>query len=474
MAKVLVAAQRPLQVILRNAVHLVSETVLLQALSLVSGMLLTRHLQASGYGQYAFSYVFSWFLLLAMNLGTKGVILRDIPRHRVKAGHYLVQVCLLRSLTAVVAVAIGFLAGWYLDKPTDVRAAMVLFMLLAATDAIALTFVEIFRGLENMGIEAWLYVTERVAVVIGVWVAAKWNWGLVAIVQMMYGAALIRTAAWLIPIHRRLTLPPVTIDWPFWRYLVTEGTQYLRVDLATAMVQRLDVMLLGVLATAADTGRYNAAYTVYTVATVLPQMLANAMQPTSARLWHEAPDDLIPTQVRVASLTMLLAMPVLIGVGACAPIVMRLLFGPGFEEAGLILRWLTLALPVVALTGFVANHFFATDRQDLTFRVVAVNAALNLTLNLVMIPRWGAYGAVVATVISEVVGLGALIALSRHSIGGPLLKSVLPVIAIGILAYGVAISIAVWHPWLAVLCGWGVFAVVSGSLGMWPKLRQAS
>ncbi|MBC7542574.1 MAG: lipopolysaccharide biosynthesis protein, partial [Candidatus Sericytochromatia bacterium] len=229
-----------LRLIIRNAGYLIGETVTLQVLSLLSAMILTRHLHANGYGQYAFSYVFSWFLMLLLMLGTKGVILRDVPRCREQAGHYLVQVLLLRSLMAIGAVFLAVLAGRWLDKPPEVQTAMALFMLLSATDAIALTFVDVFRSLEDMRKEGWIYATERAAVLVGVWFAARHQWGLVPIVQMMYGLALLRTVAWLWPVYRWIEIPKVVIDFAFLGYLCREGWQYLRVDLASAVVQRAD------------------------------------------------------------------------------------------------------------------------------------------------------------------------------------------------------------------------------------------
>jgi O-antigen/teichoic acid export membrane protein len=416
----------------------------MQASSLVSGMLLTRHLHASGYGQYSFSYLMSWFVLLMIMLGTRGVILRDVARHHDRAGLYLVQALLMRVSLGCVGFAAVLLAGWGLDKPPDVRAAMAIFMLLQILDAITLTFVEVFRSLEDMRFESALHSAERLAVIPGVWIAATQGWSVVAIAQMMLGLALLRTLAWLWPVARRIAVPPITFDWSLWRYLARQGMPFWRVDLALAISQRVDALLLGILATEADNGRYSAAYTVMLGISVIPQLAVSALQPTSARISPDDPAGMATMQAQFGRLAMAVLVPMVVCIAVCGPWLMGLLFGRTFTDAGFVLRLLVLALPNLAMTGFLSNFLFASDRQPLIFRATIINASLNLMLNLMLIRHWGMYGAAVATVVSETAAMVVLFSLCWHDLGRRLANAVWPFWVMG------------GGCWLLIQLGWPV------------------
>jgi O-antigen/teichoic acid export membrane protein len=420
-----------MRVVLSNLGYLLSSSLTMQVSSLVSGMMLTRHLHASGYGQYSFSYLISWFVLLIIMLGTRGVILRDVPRHPERAGDYLVQVLLMRLGLGCLGFVAVLLVGVALDKPPDVQAAMAIFMLLQILDAVTLTFVEIFRGLENMRFESVLHAAERVAVIPGVWFAMQHDWGVVAIAQMMMGLALIRTVAWIWPTVRRLKLPPIRPDWILWQYLARQGLPFWRVDLAMAISQRVDALLLGVLASESDIGRYSAAYTVMLGISVVPQLAVSALQPTSARVSPQDPDSMTTMQLQVASMTIALLVPLVVVVAAYAPWLMGLLFGRTFVDAGFVLRLLVLALPCVGIAGFLSNFLFASDRQPLIFRATIVNAGINLGLNLLLIQHWGMYGAAVATVTSEAAAMIVLFTLCWRELGRRLVKAVWPLVVVG-------------------------------------------
>lgn len=430
--------------VMTNMGYLLTSSVTIQASSLISGMLLTRHLHASGYGQYSFSYLMSWFVLLMILLGTRGVILRDVSRHNERAGSYLVQALLMRVSLGCVGFAAVLLAGWGLDKPPEVQAAMAIFMLLQILDAITLTFVEVFRSLEDMRFESVLHSVERLAVIPGVWFAANHGWGVVAIAQMMLGLALLRTLAWMWPVTRRLAVPPIRLDWSLWRYLAREGLPFWRVDLAIAISQRVDALLLGILATETDNGRYSAAYTVMLGVSVLPQLVISALQPTSARISPDDPIGMANMQKTFGRLAMATLVPLVVCIAACGPWLMGLLFGRSFTDAGMVLRILVLALPNLAMTGFLSNFLFASDRQPLIFRATIVNATLNLLLNLLLIRHWGMYGAAVATIASETAAMVVLFTLCWDELGKRMAAAVWPFWLTGCVC------------WLIIQAGWPV------------------
>jgi len=88
--------------------------------------------------------------------------------------------------------------------------------------------------------------------------------------------------------------------------------------------------------------------------------------------------------------------------------VTRLLYGDAYAGASLLLPWLTLRL---LFTNFgVARSIFITNENLFSFALVTAvaGALVNIGLNLVLIPAWGAPGAIVASLASFFVTTFAL------------------------------------------------------------------
>lgn len=91
-----------------------------------------------------------------------------------------------------------------------------------------------------------------------------------------------------------------------------------------------------------------------------------------------------------------------------------LVYGAPFEPAAASLRWLGLTLIAVGLGAAFLTALIAAGHARSALAVAASALALNLLGNTLLVPRWGAEGAAVVTLLTESsVALGSLFALTR-------------------------------------------------------------
>jgi PST family polysaccharide transporter len=103
-------------------------------------------------------------------------------------------------------------------------------------------------------------------------------------------------------------------------------------------------------------------------------------------------------------------MGLLIFVGA--PILVRLLLGPGFENAVVVLRILALLPPLVALSNVLGIQWMLALRLDRLVNAIVISACvLNISLALILVPRYLHVGMAVAVVASE-----ALVAFGLYTV----------------------------------------------------------
>lgn len=166
-----------------------------------------------------------------------------------------------------------------------------------------------------------------------------------------------------------------------------------------------DVILLGYLGPLDGVGKYSAAYRVVTWLQVFPNAAFTAIFPALAR--HEASRNGSPIPgdrrlaVQSAEWSLALTLPVALAVFVLAEDLVRVLFGATFAGAVPALRCLVWSLPIVSYRAVFRQLLLAGGQELSNLALASGTAALNIGLNLVLIPRFGLLGAAAATIVSE-------------------------------------------------------------------------
>jgi O-antigen/teichoic acid export membrane protein len=103
-----------------------------------------------------------------------------------------------------------------------------------------------------------------------------------------------------------------------------------------------------------------------------------------------------------------------------APWLVRLLYGPGFEPATLVLQILLISIVFGVLGQAARSALLGFERQGLLLKTGVIAAALSILLDLLLIPRWGAIGAALAnTVVQATWAIAIFIPVWRRIQVGP-------------------------------------------------------
>ncbi|HEX9639944.1 MAG TPA: oligosaccharide flippase family protein [Candidatus Krumholzibacteria bacterium] len=154
----------------------------------------------------------------------------------------------------------------------------------------------------------------------------------------------------------------------------------------------------------------------------------------------------------------------------CVPALLVALYGPDYTDAGGLIVWMIPLLLLRALGAPLFPALLAADRQVGYARLMLFTAVLNVVANLLLIPRYGAVGAIVGTWIALLpLTVGGWLQLLRAQgvrlgLGRPVLGSLL-----------LALFILLLRPWLtpdgAGLPRLLVGATLAGAFVALPLLR---
>jgi O-antigen/teichoic acid export membrane protein len=259
--------------------------------------------------------------------------------------------------------------------------------------------------------------------------------------------ALAAALTWLVLAGRQDPSDPATsapraardIFFAFWRFSLPRGIA------ATfqVLILWLDTLLIGILASAHAAGVYTASTRYVLLGTFVGVAIAQAVAPQLASMFASGHRDRARALFGTATTWGIAATWPLFLTLAIYSRTVLLVFGSQFEEGAGVLAILSLAMLLASATGPVDWVLLMGGKSGWNLLNTALALAVNIALNLVLIPRIGITGAAIAWAASIIVNsvvplLEAWLLLGMHPFNlGGLLAAAASVVCFG----GVAVTI---------------------------------
>ena len=383
---------------LRNSVLVVGARALAKLAVFVVVVLLWRHLGADNYGRFATMIVYVTLVGVVADLGLQTVFIRDASRDRSAFTRYLANLLSARLLLSLVALLILAVALRLLS-PTLFPYTLAAFALLLTTSySSLLRAVFYIRG--RLGYEAIAIIAESIVLLAltivainrgATWDAFLWVYTASYLFTCLFAYAVLR---WRWHEGVAVRLEPL-----FLRRLLLAGLPLALGFTITTVYAQLDIVLLQLFKNFQMVGWYSAANKYVDAVAWIPQSAMGVVFPALSLLGATDRRRLTFAYEKSFKMLAILGLPLAVGLGVTADSIVH--FTRGFEQSIPALR--ILAPSVVLL--FVNNAFIYTltaiNRQLDFTRLAVFTLAVNVVLNLALIPPFGYLGAAAASTITE-------------------------------------------------------------------------
>ena len=426
------------------------------ALGLLISVVTARYLAPEAMGRYAFLIWLTGLAAIVLSLGLPTTVTR-YAAEALGAGRPREAGALLRlvvrwqgavALAAAVAVAAAglFVAGpWRL--PLVLAALSVPPLVLHGSLAAFLSGLQVFRGQAVLG-AATLMLQAALLVLV---VALDGGVTGLLLAHAAVNALGLGVLAWLArgEGRRRGALPP---GGPLAAGARADVLRYARsvsalVVLDAVVWQRTEVAFLQVLAPPAEVAFYALAFGVAAQVSRIPYQLSVVVFPSfPALVGAGRAAELAGLHATAMRYLVLLGAPLAVGLAVTAPAVVRLLYGPAYAPVAPVLAILALGSLVTAAAGASPAVLHATKRQDRLLRQGALAAGADLALALLLVPRAGALGAALASVLAQALGSVLAIRAAARLAGaavpwGALVRITLAALGMGAVAAAPALAL---------------------------------
>lgn len=377
-----------------------------QVLRLLTPLVVTpyisRVLGVDGVGIFSYTYSVQYYFAIFAVLGTTAYGAREIARHRddpEKMSHLFWEIWLLAVATSLVSMVCWGILILCSGEYQLYYIILTLYLLAAMVDVSWF-----FTGLEKFPIIVVRNIALRLTEVALVFLLVKKPEHLYVYCLIMAGGTFLGNLSLWGGIRKNLTkvrwreLRPV-------RHL--KGTLiFFLPTIATSIYTVLDKTLIGLITqNTAENGAYEQATKIIDVAKAVAFVSLNTvLGPRSAYLYAQGKFDEVKRNLRSSvNFMLMLGVGMAFGIAGVADVFVPWFFGEGFEGVVVLLKCMAPIIVVITISNALGYQYYDPAGLRLkSAKYLVVGAVCNLILNCLLIPHFASAGAVVGSVVSEI------------------------------------------------------------------------
>ena len=401
--------------------------------------IITLHFGKEVFGRYATATGFVLTFALMTDLGVSAATVRALAREPERAQTLVANNLGLRMTVSVLFIPLIFGLSYlfYPNAPHTLRITIVLVACFLPIDAVRQVLGAYYSAQVRNILTSFVTGLQQVVLC-----------GLVALVavfgtESLLGAAFASASAvGLIVIgsvaRRTISLRP-QFDLRAWRQVIASSLTVGLVQVTAFMYQRLDGVLVSVIAGSTQAGVYALAYLVVFALSSLPGFVMGPLLPGMSRMsLREAGNVASEALWKTCLLTAGLSVAIIVA----APDIVDILAGPGFSGAVTPMRILIGSNILAGCTTTLGYLSISIDGQGSILRAQLICLALNVGLNCAVIPLFGVTGAALVTITTEILlvaGIWRILARGFH-VRLKILSNVIPALIPAVIA----VALVLW------------------------------
>lgn len=389
---------------MRHLLQSFASTGTIQAINLLTGILVARLLLPEGRGELAIVLLWPTLMLTIGFLGLDQAVIYHSARQR-KSALSVALAALLPGAGLMLATALigWFLLPWILAPKHEELIGLSRLFLLVSTPLHLLNNLAMAVLLGRQEVLRWNVVRLIQPLVYLCGLALLWALG-AATVGNVLGAFMVAAAA--------VSLVSLPAAWgvlaqdrapdetPFWPVLSFAGRAHIQ-SLFQLIARRIDQALISLYLPAADLGHYVVAMALAGALEMGSGTVGMIAFPKISTMGTDEGKQVLLGRYFRFTLAFLLAGT--LGLWIFGELILVLLFGSAYQESGPLLRILVIASVLVGLSSCLAFGYKAHDRLGVVNQAAFLSVVVAAPAFALLLPRYGVTGAAWATVIVQAV-----------------------------------------------------------------------
>ena len=377
----------------------IANTLIVNVIPIFTIPYLTRVLGPDNLGYYSYlASIASYFVLFA-NLGSASYGTREVAYSQASKEKYSEKFCGIQVMRTIIGSGVLFV---YLIFSLFFNADKIVLLILALNIVNVIFDISWFySGLEDFSTVVRRTMIVKIIYVVSLFTAVNSVDDFHRYVLIEVGALILTSIFLWKGIRKRVIFSLPSAPWHHFRNFISFFIPALAIQLYTVV----DKTMIGMFAI--DTYNENAYYefaqnivrSCLFICTALTTVSSPRISFSIASHDYDQMRSRLYFSYRFVWFT---ALPICIVLWFIAPIFVPAYFGPGYDKIAVLIRVLCPLVPIIGLSTTSGNQFFM-PMNYVRFQSISLitGSIVNIFLNLLLIPKYAAIGASIASVIAE-------------------------------------------------------------------------
>ncbi len=387
--------------ILNNIIWLFFDKFIRLGVGLLVGVWIARYLGPEQFGLLNYALAFVTLFTAVASLGLNSIVVRDLVQDPANADTTMGTSFVLSVLGGFSAFCLSLLAISY-ARPDDELAKFIvvllsLLMVFKATDVVRYWFESQVQSKYVVWMENGIFLavsTVKIGLIVAEAPLMAFVWA-ICIESLVVATGLLGVYAW-----REGKLKAWRFQLIRAKGLLKDSWPLILSGIAIMVYMRIDQIMLGQMLGDESVGIYSAAVRISEVWYFIPMVIVASVFPSIIEAKKQGEALYYQRLQKLYNWLVVLALAVAIPMTFLSELVVTLLFGNAYVQAGSVLS-IHIWSGLFVFLGLASGKWFIIEGlQRYSFYRTLLGAIVNVGLNILMIPKFGATGAAYATVIS--------------------------------------------------------------------------
>lgn len=407
---------------LQNTSWLIFEQIFRMLLSLVVTSLVARYLGTFNFGQINYGLAYISIFTMLSKLGLDSMIVHEIIKNRINTGKIVGTTIVLRLVSAVISVIMIFLLLKYLE-PDNFTIQLLTFI--QSISLIFIAFDTVTYWFQSNLQSKYAVISKSIAFFLVSIFRLILIYLNVSVVYFAY-ATVIETLVigiFVLYFYFRYEGNRLSFSFQLSKDLLRKSYHFLIAGLLVTVYTQMDKIMLGKMTTAASVGIYAAAMSIANIWVFVPMALIDSARPIVMGAKESDQTLYIRRFKQLYCSVIWIGVMASIFITIFAKLMIFIIFGEEYRQSISILLILVWSR-IFSLIGVTRSIWLLTE-DNISYQkyFLGIGAVTNFSLNLYLIPKCGAIGAAIATLLTEIIS--STIALLFFKKTRPLFKLIL-------------------------------------------------
>lgn len=386
--------------VLKNYLYSLSYQILLIIAPIVTAPYVSRVLYADGIGVFSYTYTIATAFSLFAALGVNSYGQREIAycgADVVRRSVVFYEIMIIRlTMTLVVTVAYVVFSLMYSEFTTYLLAEV--FVVISVLPDTAW----FFRGVEDFRLIAIRNVIVKLCTIAAIFIFVRNENDVLTYVALNALSAFLGNLLYVPYLKKYLVRVSLRELNP--KNHIRGTIEFFVPLLAVELYSHLDRIMLGAIAgSAIENGYYEQSRKIVSLVLTVVVSLNTVLYSRVSHLYANSEDESIINSYRMSfRVILMLVIPIAAGLFVISDNFVMWFFGDGFEGVSVLIKASCPMLAFMCVGNFVGMQYLSpTGQQNKMTAAYLVSAALNVLLNVMLIPHWAALGALIASIAAE-------------------------------------------------------------------------